>query len=1348
MSPDGTYNIIMIHDHKDIGPSRFEVYYTTNSASYGSGLTGGVSYNRNPLAVDGSGNGHVVYYSGTTHYGLINASGWNDYNLGSLSHASIAANGSEAAISYVDGSGNIQLIKNTGASSPAFDGAQYAISHGEYPATTLGSADVYFTNASGFYLASTQNVTPLANTSVQLLVNGQEGNVTVAANTAVGESVQVLSGLNNYMIVYADGNYLWNGSGPQGFGNNWTSEGMHTYQAVYPETETESSSSEISYITVIDNDTPVVTQISPSDLAATNNSAEPLYYNVTDVTSGIANCTLYLNSAPFATVNLPAEGVTLNFTPTLSEGPNSWQVHCTDDSSMKNVGSSAARTIILDTTSPTVTLIGTATYNNASTINITYTAVDAYSPNETCGLYIDGSLNQTMDGVPNNATRGFVVAFAQGNHSRQVSCTDWTGNVGTSALDNFLVDWTAPNMGVISPTNGYASNSSNLSFVFNATDNFPLLLGNDQLMSCWLYVNGSMAASNSSVKSSAITTLSATLPEAMNYPWHITCKDNSNNYDSTADRNVSVDLHAPATALSLNGTIGQSGWYTTIPTITLTCSDSGAGCNITYYNLSSAGNYAQYPGPVNGIYGINSLHYYSTDNAGNVESVQTQSIKVDNVAPSCTYWNTTFGSVNESKNLSVYANVTEDYAGIAILYVNGASAQNISGSNNPLFVWSAPGSLAGQDVNFSIQFFDQAGNMCQTGNFSAHVNDTTPPVVSLVSPSNATITNNATKLLAFNVTDNTNYVANCSLFIDGIVNHSWTGGYSTPSSINRSITFNDGWHNWSAECHDSAGNLGSSGPNTIFVDATAPEVISSNTSAPTVNTTQNLVIWANWTEANPATALLYVNGANVQNLTGQTYTNFTWTAPAGLAETFVNFTITLIDTAGNNATTPVMQAYVRDTIPPAVSLVSPANGAAMNNASVQFVFYPTDNIDPLANCSLYLDSALNYTATNVINGTNFNVPTMGLFESYHSWYVKCFDHSGNMATSATWGFNVDQHTPWYTGIAASPTSPASYAPGAIYQFNVTWHDDQTAVNSVWIEFNGTNYSSVSHSGATYMFNMTGLGAGTYAYRWFANDSAGNLNNSMPPQSYTINPATATCSLVMTPGGSATYPNTATPNCTCTNPEMPTQILLVNGSAGTGYASVTDITGMNHVASVFAGGNYTFNCTANATQNYTSAANATAYAIVPAAPALNITYAPSNPLGYPTSSTANGTGCPAQINCTLYRNGTQVSNPDTQTLGAGLYTYVYNTSGGQNYSAATIMSVLNVTPAVPVLTLSANPGWLAMYNQSTNVTCVSSNPSQVVPMLYLNGTLKNPAGDFETLGAGVWFPSPSPPACTR
>jgi len=108
--------------------------------------------------------------------------------------------------------------------------------------------------------------------------------------------------------------------------------------------------------------------------------------------------------------------------------------------------------------------------------------------------------------------------------------------------------------------------------------------------------------------------------------------------------------------------------------------------------------------------------------------------------------------------------------------------------------------------------------------------------------------------------------------------------------------------------------------------------------------------------------------------------------------------------------------------------------------------------------------------------------------------------------------------------------------------------------------------------------------------------------------------------------------------------------------------------------------------------------------------------------YPASTTFTGSNCPtglgaADVTCNLYRNLTSASNPDTQTLAAGFYYYIYNTSGGANYTLTNILLPLNVSqPTTP-----PSPMSLTIFLNSSKVwwnDSIYASGSAV----YANGTM--------------------------
>ena len=104
-------------------------------------------------------------------------------------------------------------------------------------------------------------------------------------------------------------------------------------------------------------------------------------------------------------------------------------------------------------------------------------------------------------------------------------------------------------------------------------------------------------------------------------------------FDTIADLD---DPTAPTTTSSLAGTSGINGWYTSNVTVTLSASDNAGGTGVleTKYSTDNGTNWNIYSSPFAiSSEGTTTLKYYSSDKIGNVESTNTQTIKIDKTAP-------------------------------------------------------------------------------------------------------------------------------------------------------------------------------------------------------------------------------------------------------------------------------------------------------------------------------------------------------------------------------------------------------------------------------------------------------------------------------------------------------------------------------------------------------------------------------------------------------------------------------------------------------------------------------------------------------------------------------------------
>lgn len=100
-----------------------------------------------------------------------------------------------------------------------------------------------------------------------------------------------------------------------------------------------------------------------------------------------------------------------------------------------------------------------------------------------------------------------------------------------------------------------------------------------------------------------------------------------------SDFSVQADNLAPVTTASLSESPNANGWFNKDVSVTLTAVDNAAGAVATQYSINGGANTA-YTGHVTiQTEGINTIKYFSTDAAGNVEEAKSLAIKLDKSAP-------------------------------------------------------------------------------------------------------------------------------------------------------------------------------------------------------------------------------------------------------------------------------------------------------------------------------------------------------------------------------------------------------------------------------------------------------------------------------------------------------------------------------------------------------------------------------------------------------------------------------------------------------------------------------------------------------------------------------------------
>lgn len=340
----------------------------------------------------------------------------------------------------------------------------------------------------------------------------------------------------------------------------------------------------------------------------------------------------------------------------------------------------------------------------------------------------------------------------------------------------------------------------------------------------------------------------------------------------------------------------------------------------------------------------------------------------------------------------------------------------------------------------------------------------------------------------------------------------------------------------------------------------------------------------------------------------------------------------------------------------------------------------------------------------------------------HQILITVCDDSGAVdnCTNMTWNFTIYTYPPmWFSNINVTPASPATYTENATYNFTVLAGitialniplTQNSTMDAVWLEFNGTNYTAANPTGSQYYVNLSRIAAGSYAYRWHGNFTNG-LQYNTTWYNYTINKAIPSMGLTFPPGPIITYGSPANVSCSVnTNQTVP--ILSRNGTV----VSNPDMT-------ILGAGTYNYTCFVNATQNYTAVSIGAMHTIHPATVTLNLTL--QTPITYGTLSNVTCNASPSAVTPTLIRNGvTLIGTTDNSNLTPGTYNYtcVYNAT--QNYTGANITKQLIVNKAMPNMSLFINGSSSNIHLTNATIIQISGRiytPSSGTVNLYINNT---------------------------
>jgi hypothetical protein len=269
--------------------------------------------------------------------------------------------------------------------------------------------------------------------------------------------------------------------------------------------------------------------------------------------------------------------------------------------------------------------------------------------------------------------------------------------------------------------------------------------------------------------------------------WDFSCTETGP--DNTLDLLIPVvDLAPPTTSLTPSGTAGNNGWFVSDVQVSLSATDLPAGCGVGVkkieYSLDGV-NWNAYSGPfMISSEGLTNVRYRSIDNEDNVETANTQIVKIDKTPPTVTGAPTVapngYGWYNT--DVVVHFDANDAVSGIATV----TSDQTLSGEGANQSVTGTAADMAGLSASFTV-----------TG-----INiDKTQPSLSIISPEPRTYANTETFNATWNAADSLSGLAAEIGNIDGVA--------VTNGQLIELLLLGPGPHTMSVEATDKADNSSS-----------------------------------------------------------------------------------------------------------------------------------------------------------------------------------------------------------------------------------------------------------------------------------------------------------------------------------------------------------------------------------------------------------------------------------------------------------------------------------------------------------------------------------------------------------
>ncbi|MFH1290290.1 MAG: hypothetical protein ABIH92_02675 [Nanoarchaeota archaeon] len=1079
----------------ETGAPWVEDIYDIANVSSGSGSINNVTvYVRMQRGGSSGPAGKTIIYTDQAYYGAERSleTSWADYsdtyatNPGGGAWTWDAVNSMQAGVTLKGGSGTRE-----GRCSEVWVVVDYSVPSADLNVTLNYPTDYLLLNSRDV----TFNYTPGSANGTYINCSLFDNSTGSLAFDQVNSTAIVNNEVNQFNKTYSqDGSFLWN---------------------VFCVDAVNSTFAVTDFKFTIDTVSPNVSLVSPADYENITDSFDlEFVYNVSDATSDIDNCSLYIDGVLVQTDSSITRDTSQSFFYYLNDGTYLWSVLCADAAGHTAIAEN--RTVNVNITQP------------GFSARFYETGTEDFTGSETAVIW----LNNSRDATQNTA----AFTLAPGERLNMVNATSWFADNNGAVIPggttvSFSASWTVTDPQIEITWKLYITNSSGVT----------LLCQNGDDGAGGTPVNtGTISASNSTCISSDVRleksdrlllvlngyNTHGSLDQSVTHAWD----GSTSSYvdvNLTTEGFLDVELTSPLVDPSI------SSGETFNASCDVNCSIGF--CRDTYvyvqYNtsstawadISSSGNLILRTGETNPHYVGNvstttvQTNFTIEGNAESVNNIRCRAVSDYDAENGTTTTQVTVGAaaaaapiVNKTSpgNETWFNTTVELFYNVSDINDNLANSTLILNGEKNLTNQSAL--LNGEINNFTLDLPD--GTYTWTVNATDTTNlegtdlnvtvfyvDTNAPSVNLSTPVDNETFQVSTIEFNFTVSDFMDSVLVCDLIIDSAVEDDDFSA-NNGTLINRTIVdIGMGDHLWNVTCWDEAGNSNTSQTWNFSIGDLPPTVdlITANNS---FTNTGNITLVYNATDNNGfIESILILNGVinqtNQSEILNGEYNNFTL---VDLAEGVYTWNVNVTDTAGLTAVNGTPRTFTVDKTVPNVTLNLPANDTTSNSSSVSFNFTVIDNLDTSLTCNLSIDGV---SDDNIVaaNGSLINRPISGLTDGEKYWNVTCWDDAGNSNISETWLVNITE----YPTIQLD-TQNDSYFNVSSFNLSYTPSDNTNLSNcSLYIdgEFNQSNQTEIIN-GQQNNFSVEGISSGVHTWYVVCLDLIG-LQNQSETRTFTV-----------------------------------------------------------------------------------------------------------------------------------------------------------------------------------------------------------------------------------------------------